>query len=119
VSLLPPTGLDREQVLARLAEYRKDDLAARGGRTFAYVYDAGRPDVDALAHDVYSSFLDVNGLDPTVFPSLLRMENEVLAITAEHLGDPTAVGSFTSGGTESIILAVKARATGPGSSGRR
>jgi glutamate/tyrosine decarboxylase-like PLP-dependent enzyme len=108
VSLLPPTGLDREQVLARLADYRKDDLAARGGRTFAYVYDAGRPDVDALAHDVYSSFLDVNGLDPTVFPSLLRMENEVLAITAEHLGDPTAVGSFTSGGTESIILAVKA-----------
>ena len=108
MSLLPPTGLDREQVLARLADYRKDDLAARGGRTFAYVYDAGRPDVDALAHDVYSSFLDVNGLDPTVFPSLLRMENEVLAITAEHLGDPTAVGSFTSGGTESIILAVKA-----------
>jgi sphinganine-1-phosphate aldolase len=119
MTLLPTTGLAREDVLARLAHYRSGDLAARGGRTFAYVYDAGRPDVDELAHEVYASFLDVNGLDPTVFPSLLRMENEVVAITAEHLGgDASTVGSFTSGGTESIILAVKAardwaRATRP------
>ena len=106
---LPPTGLSRDDVLGRLADYRADDLAARGGRTFAYVYDAGRPDVDALAHEVFASFLDVNGLDPTVFPSLLRMENEVVAIAAAHLGGgPQTVGSFTSGGTESIILAVKA-----------
>lgn len=116
---LPPTGLTREQVLDRLAAYRADDLPARGGRTFAYVYDAGRPDVDALSHEVYESFLDVNGLDPTVFPSLLRMENEVVAIAAAHLGGgPDTVGSFTSGGTESIILAMKAardwaRATRP------
>ena len=109
MSLLPPTGRTREDVLATLAEYRADDLAARGGRTFAYVYDAGRPELDALAHEVYASFLDVNGLDPTVFPSLLRMENEVVAVTAAHLGGgPATVGSFTSGGTESIILAVKA-----------
>jgi sphinganine-1-phosphate aldolase len=109
VTLLPASGLSREDVLTCLDEYRAGDLAARGGRTFAYVYDAGRPDVDALAHEVYSSFLDVNGLDPTVFPSLLRMENEVVAIVAEHLGgDPDTVGSFTSGGTESILLAVKA-----------
>ncbi len=109
MSLLPPTGLTRQDVLARLADYRAGDLAARGGRTFAYVYDAGRPDVDALSHEVYADFLDVNGLDPTVFPSLLRMENEVVAIAAEHLGGgPDTVGSFTSGGTESIILAVKA-----------
>lgn len=109
MTLLPASGLPRDEVLARLADYRSGDLAARGGRTFAYVYDAGRPDIDALAHEVYGSFLDVNGLDPTVFPSLLRMENEVVAIVAEHLGGTAStVGSFTSGGTESIILAVKA-----------
>ena len=119
MSLLPPTGLPKDEILARLADYRSADLPARGGRTFAYVYDAGRPDVDELGHEVYASFLDVNGLDPTVFPSLLRMENEVVAITAEHLGGrPGTVGSFTSGGTESILLAVKAardlaRATRP------
>ncbi|MCU1672679.1 MAG: gadB [Frankiales bacterium] len=110
---LPTTGLPREQVLATLQEYRAGDLAARGGRTFAYVYDAGRPDVDELAHEAYASFLDVNGLDPTVFPSLLRLENEVVGITARHLGgDDQTVGSFTSGGTESILLAVKAARDG-------
>lgn len=106
---LPTTGLGRDEVLARLRDYRAKDLPARGGRTFAYVYDAGRPDVDEVAHEAYASFLDVNGLDPTVFPSLLRLENEVVGMTARHLGgDDRTVGSFTSGGTESILLAVKA-----------
>jgi glutamate/tyrosine decarboxylase-like PLP-dependent enzyme len=110
---LPSQGLPREQVLARLQEYRAGDLPARGGRTFAYVYDAGRPDIDALAHEAYGAFLDVNGLDPTVFPSLLRLENEVVGMAARHLGgDDETVGSFTSGGTESILLAVKAARDG-------
>ena len=110
---LPASGLSRDEVLARLNEYRAGDLPARGGRTFAYVYDAGRPDVDEVAHEAYASFLDVNGLDPTVFPSLLRLENEVVGMTARHLGgDERTVGSFTSGGTESILLAVKAARDG-------
>ena len=110
---LPQIGLDRDTVLARLKEYGADDLPARGGRTFAYVYDAGRPDVDEVAHEAYARFLDVNGLDPTVFPSLLRLENEVVGMTASHLGgDERTVGSFTSGGTESILLAVKAARDG-------
>ena len=112
---LPTLGSDREAVLARLQDYRKGDLPARGGRTFAYVYDAGRPEVDAVAHEAYSAFMDVNGLDPTVFPSLLRLENEVVGMTARHLGgDERTVGSFTSGGTESILLAVKAARDGAG-----
>jgi sphinganine-1-phosphate aldolase len=53
-------------------------------------------------------FLGANGLDPTAFPSLLRMENEIVGLCARHLGGgPEASGSFTSGGTESLILAVK------------
>jgi glutamate/tyrosine decarboxylase-like PLP-dependent enzyme len=53
-------------------------------------------------------YLSENALDPTVFPSLLRMENEVVAMAAAHLnGDAEVAGNFTSGGTESIILAVK------------
>lgn len=120
MSALPVSGLAKDEILKKLADYRADDLAARGGRTFAYVYDANRAEIDELAHDVYSSFLDINGLDPTVFPSLLKLENDIIAIASEHLGGSAGtVGTFTSGGTESIILAVKAardhaRATRPG-----
>jgi len=59
--------------------------------------------------DAFSAYLGENGLDPTAFPSALQMENEVVAMAAAHLhGDENVAGSFTSGGTESLILAVKA-----------
>ena len=54
-------------------------------------------------------FLSENGLDPTAFPSLLRIENDLVGMAIAHLnGGGEAVGNFTSGGTESIMLAVKA-----------
>jgi glutamate/tyrosine decarboxylase-like PLP-dependent enzyme len=53
-------------------------------------------------------YLTENGLDPTTFPSLLRLEIEVVRMVANLLrGDENVVGHVTSGGTESIILAVK------------
>src|SRR5262249_27286360 len=56
----------------------------------------------------FMMYLSENMLDPTVFPSTLRLETEVVAMAANHLkGDADVVGNFTSGGTESIILAVK------------
>ena len=105
---IPATGLDRDGVFAALEEYRRDDMPWRDGRTWAYVYDPG-PEAEGVIKDAFSSYLTENGLDPTVFPSSLRMENEVVAMAISHLGGGDgAVGSFTSGGTESILLAVKA-----------
>jgi glutamate/tyrosine decarboxylase-like PLP-dependent enzyme len=94
---------------ARLEELRAGDLPTKGGRTLAYVYDSGLADVDALAREALAAYADSNGLDPTAFPSLLRMENEVVGMAADLVGaPPDAVGSFTSGGTESVLLAVQA-----------
>lgn len=105
---LPDHGLSREDVLTRLAGMRENDLSWRDGRTFAYVYDPGA-EAEDLAKTAYLDFLAENALDPTAFPSVMRMENDVVAMGARHLGgDPaTTYGSFTSGGTESIICAVK------------
>jgi len=105
---LPTEGLSRDEVLARLARVRDNDLDWRAGRTFAYVYDPG-PDAEALGKKAYLDFLGENALDPTAFPSIMKMENDLVAMGAAHLGgDPdTTYGSFTSGGTESIICAVK------------
>ncbi len=105
---LPATGWSREQIFATLGEWKSHDLATEGGAAFAYIYDPGERETAALAADVYRMFLPANGLDPTAFPSLLRLENEVIGFAAAHLGGgPEAAGSFTSGGTESLILAVK------------
>jgi glutamate/tyrosine decarboxylase-like PLP-dependent enzyme len=50
-----------------------------------------------------------NGLDPTAFPSLLVMENAIVGAAARLLSAPeSVVGNLTSGGTESLMLAVKA-----------
>lgn len=105
---IPERGLGREAIFERLEQYRQQDTPWREGRTWAYVYDPG-PEAESVIKDAYSSYLGENGLDPTAFPSALRMENEVVAMAAAHLhGDEDVVGNFTSGGTESIMLAVKA-----------
>jgi glutamate/tyrosine decarboxylase-like PLP-dependent enzyme len=105
---IPEKGLSRDEVFARLESYRDGDMPWRNGRTWAYIYDPGR-EAEQVIKEAFASYLTENGLDPTVFPSALRMENEVVAMAASHLhGDQNVVGNFTSGGTESIILAVKA-----------
>ena len=97
-----------DDVLARLDALRADDLPLHTGRTLAYVYASGLPDVDRLASAAVGAFAATNGLDPTAFPSLLRMENELTGFAARLLDAPdTVVGTVTSGGTESVLLAVQ------------
>ncbi|WP_238448177.1 aminotransferase class V-fold PLP-dependent enzyme [Micromonospora sp. 4G55] len=107
-------GVPAEQVLAEIRELRALDRPTHGGRLFAYVYDPAVPGLDELAAAAHAGSAHVNGLDPTAFPSLLAMENALVGAAARLLGGgpgttaPEVVGSVTSGGTESLILAVKA-----------
>lgn len=104
---IPSQGLQEEAIFERLEAYRSQDLDWRGGQAFAYIYDAGRR-AEKIGKKASSMYLTENGLDPTSFPSLLRMENELLAISLAHLqGGESSAGTFTSGGTESIMLACK------------
>jgi sphinganine-1-phosphate aldolase len=106
---LPEKGVPGEQILAELRELRAGDLPTHGGRLFAYVYDPALDGLDDLARAAHATSAHVNGLDPTAFPSLLAMENALVGAAARLLGGgPATVGSVTSGGTESLILAVKA-----------
>jgi sphinganine-1-phosphate aldolase len=103
------SGEPSERVLEDLAELRSGDLPTRGGHTLAYVYEAGVEGLDDLAARAYATFATVNALDMTAFPSVVRLENDVVRFTARLLGgDERTQGTFTSGGTESILLAVKA-----------
>jgi len=105
---IPDKGLGRSDIFAKLESYRENDMPWRDGRTWAYIYDPGK-EAEEVIKQAYMMYLTENGLDPTVFPSALRLETELVAMAAAHLnGDENVVGNFTSGGTESIICAVKA-----------
>ncbi len=105
---IPAKGLSRDAVMQALEDYGQQDLPWREGGTFAYVYEGGR-DVEEVVKTAYVRYLTENALDPTVYPSLLRFENDIVAMAINHLrGDADCVGNFTSGGTESCLLAVKA-----------
>lgn len=105
---LPKQGKGERELFEALERFREDDMPWRSGRTWAYVYDPG-PEAEAVIQRAFGLYLTENGLDPTVFPSAMKLENDVIGIAARLLhGDEEVVGSFTSGGTESIFCAVKA-----------
>ncbi len=104
---IPHHGLSKEEIFSTLLGYKGYDLDWKSGKVWAYVYNPG-DEVAELVKQAYTMFLSENGLDPSVFPSLLKLETDIVRMVANLLrGDENVVGHATSGGTESIILAVK------------
>lgn len=103
---LPEHGRSRDEILAQMDTMRSGDANWRDGRVFSLVYFAG-DDVLELLYAASRKFFSENGLNPTAFPSLRRMETEILQTVAALFSDDNAVGTLTSGGTESILMAVK------------
>ncbi len=100
-------GMSENEIFSTLEKFRKNDIKWREGRAFGYVFDPGK-DVLDIGKRAYTDFLSENGLDFTAFESLQKLEKELAAFGAKHLrGDGNVVGNFSSGGTESILLAVK------------
>ena len=116
--LIPERGLSKEEILTTLQAFKSRDLDWKAGKVWCYVYNPGE-DPAEVTREAYMSFLTENGLDPSVFPSMLKLETDVVRAVINLLrGDENAVGHLTTGGTESIMLAVKtardmARATKP------
>jgi glutamate/tyrosine decarboxylase-like PLP-dependent enzyme len=104
---IPQQGLSKEEILNTLQAFKSRDMDWKAGRVWCYVYNPGE-DPAAVTREAYLSFLSENGLDPSVFPSMLKVETDVVRATVYLLrGNSAAVGHLTSGGTESIMLAVK------------
>jgi glutamate/tyrosine decarboxylase-like PLP-dependent enzyme len=100
--------MSSEEILTELRELRAADAPTHGGHVLSYVYDPGRAELDELAARAARLMQPVNGLDPTTFTSVAVLERDVIAFARTILGgDDDVVGSVTSGGTESCLLAVK------------
>lgn len=65
-----------------------------------------------MCNIVYSQFAHANPLHSEAFPSVCRMEAEIVSMTAKLLGGGSpdkknVCGAITSGGTESILTAIR------------
>jgi glutamate/tyrosine decarboxylase-like PLP-dependent enzyme len=103
-----PFREDADAILERLARLREHDAPTHGGRVLSYVYDPGDDALDELAAAAIRAMQPVNGLDPTTFSSVAALEGDLIGFARELLhGGDDVVGSVTTGGTESCLLAAK------------
>ena len=102
------SGRAADDVLAEMEQLRAHDVRWRDGRAFSLAYSAG-PEVLALSEEAYRRFSGENALNTAAFPSLRRMHDDVVSWVTSWLHGPDTVRGFmTSGGTESLVLVVRA-----------
>ncbi len=105
---MPPKGWSAVDVFEGLEAMRTRDVRWREGRAFSLAYHAGAEAL-AVAEEAYRRFSGENALSTDAFPSLKQIQAEVVAMAGVWLGaTPSSAGFMTSGGTESILMAVKA-----------
>lgn len=103
---LPVQGISGYDLMKQLRERHHQDADWKAGKTWSLVYYAGE-EHDHLLKQAYEEFFSENYLNPFAFKSLQNMEREVVRMTAGMLhGNEKAVGTMSSGGTESVLLAV-------------
>ena len=105
--ILPKDGIPRAGLLKIMKEASKEDANWKDGKMWGLVNRASDEHTNLLK-EVFTMFFSENALSPFAFPSLKKFESEVISMTIDLLGgNRRACGSMTSGGTESILLAVK------------
>ena len=108
LSAIPATGENEVALLERLKRWQ--DLEGthwRDGQVSGGVYHGG-DELQSFLVQVYGMFALSNPLHSDVFPFVRKMESEVVRMTCTLFhGGPTVCGTMTSGGTESILMAMK------------
>ncbi|TXB61519.1 pyridoxal phosphate-dependent decarboxylase family protein [Phaeodactylibacter luteus] len=103
---IPEKGRPAAELLREMESFKAGDAPWAAGRTWSMVYQ-----VDEAHHELLrqasGAFLSESYINPFAFESLQRMEREVVGMTAGLLnGGAEAVGTMTSGGTESIFMSL-------------
>lgn len=105
---MPVKGQSWEALRSEMLSRGENDAKWRDGKTAVYVFNAGE-EVSNVQKEAYTLYMSENGLGPAAFPSLHQMEKDVITMALSLLHGPEgAAGSITSGGTDSITMAIKA-----------
>lgn len=107
VMKFPEKKQNSSELLKQMQSFQDHDVNWREGRNSSLVYFIGDESTKVIS-DAYTMYASTNGLSPLSFPSLKKFESEVVAMSKGLLnGDDYVVGNMTSGGTESILMALK------------
>eukprot|EP01130_Rhizamoeba_saxonica_P001347 TRINITY_DN11210_c0_g1_i1.p1 TRINITY_DN11210_c0_g1~~TRINITY_DN11210_c0_g1_i1.p1 ORF type:complete len:516 (+),score=128.11 TRINITY_DN11210_c0_g1_i1:31-1578(+) len=105
---IPEIGVDADTILEQVRTLRGKEAAYNSGNAFGGIYSNSKK-VKQLYVEAGNIFSDSNGLYPMLFVGLLKFEKEVISMTLNLLEAPsTGCATMTTGGTESILMAVKA-----------
>lgn len=104
----PQQSMTPDAILQHLRDAMAYDVRWDQGRLFSLVYGVS-PEHTALLGDAYKMYISTNGLGKGfVFQSLAQLEDDLIGGTLDLLHNPDGAGNITSGGTESIIMGIKA-----------
>ncbi|KZT29117.1 PLP-dependent transferase [Neolentinus lepideus HHB14362 ss-1] len=106
---LPAQGKTTEwitQEMERMDSEMGNEVNWRVGKLSGAVYHGG-PDMEQILVAAFQRYCVSNPLHPDVFPAIRKMEAEIVAMCLRMYNNPDGAGTTTSGGTESIVMAVK------------
>lgn len=108
MTALAETGIPWPQLKSELSALKSNDYAWEDGRLPVYVYGYS-DELRQVSQEAFLEFFTENALGAgRAFPSVKVIEDEVIAMAIDLLGGgPLSGGTFTSGGSESIFLALK------------
>jgi len=116
-SALPAKGRDKDDIVKELSVMAAEENAKwKNGRVSGTFYHAGDEHREFL-NKVFALFSHENTIQFDLCPSMFKMESEIISMTAKMLNADAVsarnpadqvCGTVTSGGTESILMAMKA-----------
>jgi glutamate/tyrosine decarboxylase-like PLP-dependent enzyme len=114
---IPEKGRDKDDIFEELSTMAEEENAKwKSGQVSGTFYHAG-DEHRAFLNKVFSLFSHENTIQFDLCPSMFKMESEIISMTAKmlnadavqaHNPQDQVVGTVTSGGTESILMAMKA-----------
>ncbi len=103
---IPKKGYSENELNDFFDSFKNQDIKWKSGKTFGAVYYPGDEYAQVISK-AYLRFFNENAFDPQLFKSLLTMENEIVSQIANLISPEIRLhGNLTSGGTESIFLAL-------------
>jgi sphinganine-1-phosphate aldolase len=105
---IPEKGVSKDVIMQELRQMKSLDFDWRAGRVPSYTYFVDDETLD-IQREAYGEYIAENGLGSgRAFKSLERMTDDIKSMAKSLFNAPTGAGaSFTSGGTESVFMAVK------------